>query len=73
VAGPIDLLTLRRFAYFKRIQDEINSKKDIHIRPRKSGVANPPATKANIYVAQKFPEWQVKTMEIVRKLYAAVE
>jgi len=62
VPGPIDEVLLQQETYITKVRDDFG-KKVISTRSRKQ------VSQGIIYVATAWPEWHVKTVEIMKKLY----
>jgi leucyl-tRNA synthetase len=66
--GPIDNDLLKRNDYLMHTLHNFRLKLAAHMNPKKG--AKPPApTTASIYIADRYPEWQEKTLVLIRKLY----
>jgi leucyl-tRNA synthetase len=69
--GPIDNDLLKRNDYLMHTLHNFRLKLAAHMNPKKG--AKPPApTTASIYIADRYPEWQEKTLVLIRKLYNEV-
>lgn len=69
--GSIDVELLKRNDYLSHTLHNFRLKLAAHMNPKKGAKPAAPTT-ASIYIAERYPEWQEKTLVLIRKLYNEV-